>query len=117
MNGQYIPGHYKGVESVVPFKPAGSTLDSSRALPPRTVIGSSYTSYTSAAGVVERDTRGRIKRSESAKHAFMRMTGYPHGRPGYVIDHKIPLKRGGADDPSNMQWQTTAEAKAKDKWE
>jgi hypothetical protein len=27
------------------------------------------------------------------------------------------LKHGGADDPSNMQWQTTAEAKAKDKWE
>jgi hypothetical protein len=23
----------------------------------------------------------------------------------------------GADDPSNMQWQSTAEAKAKDKWE
>jgi hypothetical protein len=34
-----------------------------------------------------------------------------------VIDHVKPLKRGGADDPSNMQWQTTAEAKAKDKWE
>jgi len=23
----------------------------------------------------------------------------------------------GADDPSNMQWQTVADAKAKDKWE
>jgi hypothetical protein len=84
---------------------------------PTTVIGSSSTSYTSATGVIERDTQGRIKRSESAKHAFMRMTGYPHGRPGYVIDHIIPLKRGGTDDPRNMQWQTIAEAKAKDKWE
>ena len=28
-----------------------------------------------------------------------------------------PLKRGGADGPSNMQWQTKADAKAKDKWE
>lgn len=37
--------------------------------------------------------------------------------PGYVIDHVTPLKRGGADAPTNMQWQTTAEAKAKDKWE
>jgi len=37
--------------------------------------------------------------------------------PGYVIDHVAPLKRGGADDPSNMQWQTTSEAKAKDKTE
>ena len=47
----------------------------------------------------------------------MRMTGYPHGRPGYVVDHVIPLKRGGCDCPSNMQWQTIDEAKAKDKWE
>ncbi|MBZ5500143.1 MAG: HNH endonuclease [Acidobacteriia bacterium] len=36
---------------------------------------------------------------------------------GYVIDHIVPLAKGGADAPSNMQWQTTAEAKAKDKWE
>jgi hypothetical protein len=37
--------------------------------------------------------------------------------PGYVVDHVTPLKRNGADRPSNMQWQTVAEAKAKDKWE
>jgi hypothetical protein len=29
----------------------------------------------------------------------------------------IPLAKGGRDDPSNMQWQTKADAKAKDKWE
>ena len=46
----------------------------------------------------------------------MRETGYPHGRSG-VVDHIIPLKRGGADAPSNMQWQTKADAKAKDRWE
>jgi hypothetical protein len=39
---------------------------------------------------------------------------YPHGRPGYVVDHIIPLKRGGADEPWNMQWQTITEGKAKD---
>ncbi len=39
----------------------------------------------------------------------MRMSGYPHGRSGYVIDHIIPLKRGGCDCPVNMQWQTKAE--------
>jgi len=37
--------------------------------------------------------------------------------PGYVIDHIKPLACNGADDPSNMQWQTEAEGKAKDKWE
>jgi len=39
------------------------------------------------------------------------------GRPGCVVDHIIPLACGGADAPSNMQWQTVAEAKAKDKTE
>jgi HNH endonuclease len=58
-----------------------------------------------------------IARSEQAKEQFMRSTGYHHGRPGYVVDHIIPLKRGGADSPSNMQWQTKADAKAKDRWE
>jgi hypothetical protein len=33
-----------------------------------------------------------------------------------VKDHIIPLC-GGADDPTNLQWQTVADAKAKDKWE
>ena len=32
-------------------------------------------------------------------------------------DVSPPLACGGADDPSNMQWQTTAEGKAKDKLE
>jgi hypothetical protein len=36
---------------------------------------------------------------------------------GYVIDHVVPLKRGGVDASSNMQWQTTVAAKAKDKIE
>jgi len=47
----------------------------------------------------------------------MKRTGYPHGRPGYVIDHIVPLACAGADAPSNMQWQTRSEAKAKDKTE
>jgi len=66
---------------------------------------------------VKRDSHGHIARSESAKKQFEKQTGYHNGRPGYVVDHIVPLKRGGADAPYNMQWQTKAEAKAKDRWE
>ena len=37
--------------------------------------------------------------------------------PGYLIDHVTALACGGDDAPSNMQWQSVAEGKAKDKWE
>jgi hypothetical protein len=56
-------------------------------------------------------------RSVAAKNLFKRMTGYPEGRPGYVIDPIDPLVCGGKDEPSNMQWQTIAEGRAKDRWE
>jgi hypothetical protein len=79
--------------------------------------GSHHDATSHAVAGVERDSHGRIMRSEAAKEEFMRQSGYPHGRPGYVVDHIIPLKRGGADSPSNMQWQTIEDAKAKDKWE
>ena len=36
---------------------------------------------------------------------------------GYVIDRVIPVACGGAEEPSNMQWQTLAEAREKDRWE
>ena len=72
---------------------------------------------------VARDANRKIKRSSSARHAFQRehpcpSTGQARGAcPGYVIDHINPLKRGGADAPANMQWQTREAAKEKDKWE
>jgi hypothetical protein len=37
--------------------------------------------------------------------------------PGYVVDHIKPLCAGGPDRPRNMQWQTAAEAKIKDRAE
>jgi hypothetical protein len=73
--------------------------------------------------VIQRDAHGRIQRSEAVRNAFKRehpcpATQQPKGPcPGYVIDHVIALKRGGADTPANMQWQTVDEAKAKDRVE
>lgn len=66
---------------------------------------------------------GNFHRKKAALRAFVKMQACPStGKhrlpcPGYVIDHIKPLACGGADAPSNMQWQTRAEAKAKDKWE
>lgn len=62
-------------------------------------------------------------RSSAAKNAFQAghpcpSTNKPKGKcPGYIVDHITPLACGGADTPINMQWQTVAEAKEKDKWE
>src|SRR5579864_1674331 len=70
-------------------------------------LASAYTYHFS----VQRDTHGKIKRSEAAKDAFKHQHPCPaNGRssgscPGYVIDHVRPLECGGADAPSNMQWQ------------
>ena len=62
-------------------------------------------------------------RSAAAVAAFKRANPCPangasKGKcPGYVVDHIEPLCAGGKDAPSNMQWQTVAEAKQKDKQE
>jgi hypothetical protein len=77
---------------------------------------------TYATGVA-RDSHGHIKRSPQARRDFQRShpcpsTGRTSGAcPGYVVDHVRPLKRGGADAPGNMQWQTVQAAKEKDKTE
>jgi hypothetical protein len=72
--------------------------------------------------------QARAERSHAARLAFQRehpcpstLDGPEGGRrgpcPGHVVDHIVPLSCGGADDPANMQWQTRADAKAKDRWE
>ena len=65
----------------------------------------------------QRNIDGKIKRSASARYQFLKQTGYPKGRKGYLVDHIIPLECGGADVPSNMQWQTVQAAKMKDRTE
>ena len=63
------------------------------------------------------------RRSHQAVAEFKRMepcpaTGQPRGRcPGYVVDHVVPLCAGGPDAAANMQWQTVADAKLKDRSE
>ena len=108
----------------------GSSTSSSGSTPAH-ASGPIYTPiYTSGSSATrsrcvtcERDKNGKIKRSASAKHAFMQMhpcpiNGATSGKcPGYVIDHVQALAEGGADDPSNMQWENKEAAKAKDKTE
>ena len=65
----------------------------------------------------------REYRSLMVKHEFQRQhpcpsTERPTGRcPGYIKDHVVPLGCGGPDAVANLQWQTVAAAKAKDRWE
>ena len=62
-------------------------------------------------------------RSQKAKVIFKYShpcpsTGRTKGScPYYIIDHIKPLACGGVDSAENMQWQTKAEANAKDRWE
>jgi len=88
--------------------------------PTRTTSGQHRGTYAQSA---QRDSHGRIERSAKAKRDFQKShpcpsTGRASGAcPGYVVDHVTPLKRGGADSPGNMQWQTVQAAKEKDKRE
>lgn len=83
---------------------------------------SPHTGSQKAPGV-QRDARGKIQRDPEQKAKFKRThpcpsTGKTGGAcPGYVVDHVQALKHGGRDDPSNMQWQTVQQGKAKDKVE
>lgn len=60
------------------------------------------------------------ERSSAQTRAFQRANPCPANDarrgscPGHVIDHIVALCAGGADLPSNMQWQTILDAKRKD---
>ena len=72
---------------------------------------------------IKRDKNGRIVRSSKAVSDFKKQNVCPgtgkieKSCKGYIIDHVVPLACCGKDAPSNMQWQTLAESKEKDKWE
>lgn len=63
-------------------------------------------------------------RSMAERARFMRANpcpaSVPHKKtscPGYVVDHIIALCAGGQDKASNMQYQSIAQGKAKDRVE
>lgn len=119
-SGSSTSGHSGGHPSHANGKSVGSAPSEAQSAGK---AGVSTAHGSNAAEGVQRDAAGRIGRSPAAKTAFKKghlcpATGRSSGAcPGYVVDHVTPLKGGGADKPENMQWQTTAAAKAKDKAE
>lgn len=110
------------VESKTTSKVASTSKSTKAAAAPKApkapkVVKAKSPKTSKKSTVAARDKKGKIARSEAAKNSFKKQTGFPKGRKGYVIDHIVPLECGGADAASNMQWQTVAEAKIKDRTE
>lgn len=60
--------------------------------------------YVDAHGVIRVQKTGKIYRDYKAVNDFKRTHPKPNDGHAYDIDHKKPLKAGGKDTPSNMQW-------------
>lgn len=56
-------------------------------------------------------------RSQYQKKKFLKSMGLTRVPKGYEVDHKIPLWKGGADKPANMQLLPIKQHKAKTKFE
>ena len=56
--------------------------------------------------------------SISTKNKLFKQAGIPKSeRKNYVVDHRVALENGGSNNISNLQVQSKADAKAKDKLE
>jgi hypothetical protein len=89
----------KGGRSSTRHSSSSTRSRSTASGPRRTSTRSRKSSVPKKSTVAKRNSNGKIKRSASARADFMRRTGYPKGRKGYVVDHIVPLECGGADDP------------------
>jgi hypothetical protein len=118
-DGTYVAPYDRSAPGTASSPSGGTNTGSPGVAYRKDFVAEGYSPHAS----VQRDKHGKIKRSGAAKSAFERQspcpsTGKASGRcPGYIVDHVTALECGGADAPSNMQWQTTADAKAKDKTE
>jgi hypothetical protein len=118
-DGTYVAPYDRSAPGTASTSTSSTSVGSASHPYRKNYLADDYTVHSS----VQRDKHGRIKRSKAAKAEFERQspcpsTGKTSGRcPGYVVDHVNPLECGGADAPSNMRWQTTADGKAKDKIE
>jgi hypothetical protein len=45
----------------------------------------------------------KVERNSTVKKKFLKNRGYDKTPYGYEVDHVIPLHKGGADEPYNMQ--------------
>jgi len=79
--------------------------------------------YSAAVIVLPNVASAREYRSRGVTREFQRARPCPStggtsgGCPGCRKDHVIHLVCGGPDAVSNLQWQTIAAARAKDRWE
>jgi hypothetical protein len=82
------------------------------------IIAAAALALISASAAEARSERDPRQRSAFVRANPCPSTGRTRGPcPGYVVDHVHPLCAGGADRPSNMQWQTREAAAIKDRSE
>ena len=108
---------------LLPAFPSSSARRSSTRSEPRSEVRDQGRPRSTKCATCERDANSRIKRDPAVRRAFHQShpcpaTGKTTGAcPGYVVDHIVPLKRGGAARPENMEWQKAADGKTKDRIE
>lgn len=124
--GKTLPGSTGATESLTPRVPPAMWFPTyPRIVEPARDVAPSTTASTRAtprskAEIQHQAVQDRESRSRAMRSAFQHLSPCPSTArstgscPGYIVDHVVPLCAQGPDLPSNMQWQTVAEAKQKD---